>query len=144
MKKERSAGVLAFGIVCIVLGCIGLLGVLFTINQVQLNPPGFAMSFVFTVMLLVSGCGIVRVQSWARKLILWYAAVTLITALTYSPWAVKKVAPLTTEKLAELGLPISSEAIGMFLMIVNLVPTLIFAGIVFYFFTRPGVKAQFK
>jgi len=140
MEKKRSVGVTVIGIVYIILGVFGIFGGLLSVVMFRGTRFDLAMSFIFTVALIVSGCGVLMLKAWGRKLILFYAVFSSAYAVFYTPIVTKRTLPLLAEQYAEKGLPPPSEPL---LLITSILPTLIFAGITFYFFTRPKVKRQF-
>jgi len=161
----RPTSVTVFGILNIIFGLFGLMGMGFAIAMLVVmanadqKPPGFAMSpaaelynriamglgVVSTLMLLVSGFGLLGLRPWGRKLALAYAIYAIVS--TFANIAITYVLiwrPLL-EKIEEQNSPENTAAMFGFVggmgggCIGMIYPVLLW-----YFMTRPLVVAAFS
>ena len=146
---ERSRGVTVYGITVIAYGVYNLLGLAnyknFWIMLEGLPPALITGIYVFTSFYAVCGvyCGlrIMRLEDWARKVIIALTSVSVLLGL-----ALNRTVMANFRTFVESGgggvMPDQVSEVYMYAMIVLVVATLFEISIV-YFFTRPNVSRQF-
>lgn len=143
MEKKRSIGVTIFGILCIIFGISNIFSGIKSITLLKGGYFNIVMHFVFFGILLVSGCGLLKLKEWSRKLILFHAVLRSILRLVYSSISSKKALAIIAEKYAATGIEEVPPSQGT-MMVTLILPALLITGITIFFFTRPKVKAQFS
>ena len=155
---KRHGGVVAFGVLGIISGAIGSLAngllllmlVLVKVRNPEMDPntqaalgsvsAGMLAAIVVNVATsltaFVSGIGVLTYKSWARVSYLVAAAITIINRLLTFPMHFQHPAtPATGDAMAQIGYQIGN--IG------GDVGTIIFSGLVLWFFNRSTIKSLF-
>lgn len=167
---NRPASVTVFGVLSIVFGTLGLLGTAFgaamliilksspqrpgspnNVFMPNLHPVadawtmiGIPLGMVFTIVLIVSGIGLLRLRPWGRKLSLIYVVYTLISVAIGVVIQAVFVIPATLEQARALNTPEANGAfIGAIIGMASAGIGLIYPGLLWYFMTRPHVLVAF-
>ena len=149
--RERSGGIIAFGVLAILFAGIGLFqGVPLLIGMIQkssqwttiiditpLPLPYFRVSVIIGIvisgLLLVSGIGLLKVKSWARKLVLGISVIIMLRSLISLTIGLTIPVNLAWATPRGRGILIFTMFIGS-----------IFYILILWYFNRAIVKEQFQ
>jgi hypothetical protein len=160
---ERPQAVTAFGILNIVFATIGILGVLATLFQAKAlgSSPAVAAMYsipeyvtwsqvhssiggVLSVVLLVSGIGLLKLKPWARIAAIGYALGIIALSCVSSFAFGRYVLPVMLEKAATLSGPDGlALKIGAYATTSAGFVGLIYPALLLFFMTRRHIKAAF-
>ena len=149
--KRRSGGIIAFGILAILFAGIGLFqGIPLLIGMIQkssqwttiidvtpLPLPYFRVSVIIGIiissLLLISGIGLLKIKSWARKLVLGISVIIILRSL------ISLIIGLTIPTN-----PVWTTSRGRGTLIFAMFVGSIFYILILWYFNRAAVKKQFQ
>ena len=147
-SMKPSGGVIAIGVLSIVLGVIGLIlipfQILVTFGGGSLTGASYLdfgilrapIDLILEIILIISGIGVFMLKRWARTLALIYAWATIILAIIGLITVVPQIAKISPDAH-------SSFKAGMMGGLIGGAIALAYPIILLIFFSRRGVKEQF-
>jgi len=170
-EAKRSKGVTVFGVLIIVGSVLSLLS---TLGGWKNNSPiSNYLYLILTPLLIVIAVFLLKLKNWARLAIIIFVAIVLVETLITSPYTLSQVkkydmsafekvfyasielkkqqakpdAPqLTNEQIEEArqkAVKVGIKSMEAMLLIM-IILSAIFSGLLIYFFTRPKIKEQFN
>ena len=146
---ERSRGVIVYAIALMIYGAYNLLGALnygqFAEILKGIPAPVVMLIYVFIVFYSICcvycGSKILRLEDWARRLIIILSAASVILGVIINPLVIRNFREFIASGAAGIT-PEMAEPMFRYIVALTFIFTL-FEISVIYFFTRPRVAAQF-
>jgi hypothetical protein len=136
MDKKRSKGVIILGILVSLFGLSGFQDILREGRNIYV-----LISVLFSIVLLISGIGVLMLKSWARKLLLYSIIPALAFNISVNFFIIE--VPKQFQHLEEHFLELHAQ-IPLYEKIVPSLGFLIWGVVIIFFLTRPKVKEQFR